>query len=148
MDEIQALRQNNIGKLFLRAHRDFSERAVEKLRALGHEGLSLAHTNLLIHLDTEGTRLNVLAERAGITKQAMGSLASDLEGHGYIQRQLDPSDKRAVLVSFTPQGQLFLQHAHQVKQEIEQEYRANLGEQNLSHLRQLLEALLDGSQTR
>lgn len=143
MEELNELRQTNIGRFFLRAHRDFSERAVEKLRALGHDGLSLAHTNLLMHLDTQGTRLSVLAERAGITKQAMGNLAGELEGRGYIERQLDPSDKRAVLVSFTPQGWQFLQHAHQVKLEIEQEYRSLLGDHNFALLRQLLETLVN-----
>src|SRR3954451_9631392 len=89
-DEIEELRAQHIGRLFLRAHRDFSLRAIEKLRARGHGGFSLAHTSLLAQLDTAGTRLTLLAERLGITKQAVGSLVADLEASGYIARAIVP----------------------------------------------------------
>jgi MarR family transcriptional regulator, temperature-dependent positive regulator of motility len=36
----------------------------------------LAHTTLLAHLDPDGTRITVLAERAGMTKQSMGQLVA------------------------------------------------------------------------
>ena len=143
-DEIEELRAQHIGRLFLRAHRDFSLRAIEKLRERGHGGLSLAHTGLLAQLDTAGTRLTTLAERLGISKQAVGSLVADLEGRGYIVRAIDLLDRRATLVTYTDAGWGFLQDAYWVKREIEAEYIALLGEQGMVQLRSLLEALLAG----
>lgn len=143
-DEIEELRAQHIGRLFLRAHRDFSLRAIEKLRERGHGGFSLAHTNLLAQLDTTGTRLTTLAERLAITKQAVGSLVADLEASGYIARAVDAHDRRAVLVTYTEAGWRFLQDAYWVKREIEAEYMALLGEQEIGTLRSLLRALLDG----
>jgi DNA-binding MarR family transcriptional regulator len=140
--ELTQYRQNNIGRLFLRAHRDFSERSIAKLQQRGHNGLSLVHTNLLIHLDTEGTRITTLAERAGITKQAMGNLVAELEQHGYVSRSSDPNDRRASIVHFTQAGWQFLHDAQAVKQEIEDEYRQLLGEPGFQQLRSLLENIL------
>jgi DNA-binding MarR family transcriptional regulator len=135
-------RQQHIGRLFLRAHRDFSERSIEKLRARGHTGLTLAHTALLVHLDIDGTRITTLADRAGVTKQAMGHLVQDLEQKGYIARTSDPSDRRATLITFTDSGWQFLRDAYVIKREIEAEYRAILGDARFEALGETLTRLL------
>ena len=142
-DELLALRQQNIGRLFQRAARAYSEMALVKLQKYGHEGLTLFHTALISNLDVEGTRITILADRAGVTKQAMGQLVSELETRGYIQREPDPEDKRAALIKFTDLGWQFLQDAFEVKQEIEAEYAAILGEESMRQLRSLLEHLLN-----
>ncbi len=146
-EQIQALRQENIGRLFLRAHRAFSELAYQKLHAYGHTNLSISHTGLLANLDMEGTHITVLADRAGVTKQAMGQLVADLEEKGYVTRVVDPADRRASLVKFTASGWRFLQDAYQVKQEIEAEYSAILGEQHMEELRQMLTLLVEKQST-
>ena len=107
--------------------------------------MSLAHTSLLSNLDLEGTRITILAERAGMTKQSMGQLAVDLEKRGYIQRVIDPRDHRATLILFTAAGWQFLQDAYQVKGEIETEYRAFLGDEGMRLLRSSLLILLEQS---
>src|SRR5688572_30770810 len=126
--DIQEMRRTSIGRLFLRAHRAYSAWANVKMRERGYEEVSLAHTALLVNLDIKGTRLTTLAERAGMTKQSMGQLASDLENKGYIQRIDDPSDKRAILVKFTEKGMQFLRAGYDVKREIEAEFATILGE--------------------
>lgn len=142
-DQIAALREEHIGRLFLRAHRSFSERAYQKLHQRGHEGLTITHTSLLANLDIDGTRITTLAERAGVTKQAMGQLVDDLEQHGYVERVPDPKDGRATRVTFTSLGRQFLQDAYYVKQEIESEYTALVGADGMEQLRKLLSALLE-----
>lgn len=138
------MRQENIGRLFQRAARAYSERALTKLAARGHSGLTLFHTMLIANLDVSGTQLSVLAERAGVTKQAMGQAANELEARDYITRIPDPQDKRAVLIQFTALGERFLEAAYEVKLEIEAEYAEVLGEQNLKVLFGLLTMLVDG----
>jgi len=142
-DELLALRQQNIGRLFQRAARAYSELAMAKVMEAGHDGLTVYHTALISNLDIEGTRITILAERAGITKQAMGQLVNDLEKRGYIRRESDPNDKRATLIKFTELGWQFLQDAFELKKEIEAEYAAILGEQEMNTLRNLLYQLLD-----
>jgi DNA-binding MarR family transcriptional regulator len=98
---------------------------------------------LLPHLDLSGTRITTLAERAGITKQAVGQLVAELEQRGYVERTIDPTDRRAVLVSFTTAGRQFLRDAEAIKHEIEADYTAILGAARLDDLRSALVALLD-----
>ena len=142
-EEIAALRQGNIGRLFQRAARAYSDLALVKLQEYGHEGLTLFHTALISNLDLEGTRITTLADRAGVSKQAMGQLVADLEQRGYIERTPDPNDGRATLVQFTEQGWAFLQDAYQVKQAIEAEYAEILGEVGMNTLWELLKKLID-----
>ena len=144
-DELLALRQQNIGRLFQRAARLYSETAMEKVLLYGHEGLTLYHTALISNLDVEGTRITVLADRAGITKQAMGQLVNDLEKRGYVQREQDPDDKRATLIKFTDLGWKFLQDAFEIKKDIEAEYATILGDDGMQTLRDLLYQLLDST---
>jgi DNA-binding MarR family transcriptional regulator len=144
-EAIEALRQQHIGRLLLNAQRNYSLQALRKLRERGHDGLSLTHTNLLAHLDVAGTRITALAERVGVTKQAIGSLLGELEAKGYVRREVDPHDRRAAVITYTAAGRDFLQDAHEVKREIEAAYTAALGERGMHQLRQLLAQLVRGT---
>jgi DNA-binding MarR family transcriptional regulator len=143
--KLLALRQHNIGRMFQRAARAYSELALEKLHSKGHGGLTLFHTTLISNLDTEGTNIKVLAERAGMSKQAMGQVAGELEKRGYIKTSKDSKDKRATLITFTEQGWQFLQDAYEVKQAIERDYQKVLGKKGLEQLSTLLETLLQNN---
>jgi DNA-binding MarR family transcriptional regulator len=140
---LEELRERHVGRLLLRAHRAFNARAVEKLRARGYVGLTLAHVALLPHLEVAGTRITTLAERAGMTKQGMGQLVLDLERQGYVTRAPDPTDRRATLVRFTEDGRRFLRDAVAVTRELETDFAALLGEARLEALRSALAALVD-----
>lgn len=140
--QLRELRERHVGRLLLRASRAFNARATEKLRERGYEGLALAHIALLPHLDVDGTRVTTLAERAGMTKQGMGQLVLDLERRGYVERAPDPADGRALLVRFTEAGCRLLGDAVSVTREIEAQYAAVLGEQQLVALREALVALV------
>lgn len=138
-----ALRQNNIGRMFQRAARAYSDVALVKLREYGYEGLTLFHTALISNLGVEGNRISILANRAGVTKQAMGQLVGELERRGYIERVPDPNDGRATLVKFTEQGWQLLQDAYLIKLDIEAEYTGILGEAGMEELRGLLKRLIE-----
>jgi len=140
--QIEELRQEHIGRLLLRANRAFSEQALRKLRQRGHTRLSMTHTTLLPHVDVNGTQATVLAEKAGITKQAAGRIIADLEREGYVQRLPDPADQRAAIIVFTDAGRQFLVDAYHVKKEIEAGYTALLGEERMQQFREMLEDLL------
>jgi DNA-binding MarR family transcriptional regulator len=102
----------------------------------------MAHTTLIANLDTEGTRITTLAKRIGITKQAAGHLVADLVEKGYIASAVDPTDRRAVLVTFTEKGWRFLHDAYLLKGEIETEFTDILGKERFEQLRETLDELL------
>src|SRR5450755_4160500 len=76
---IEAGRRSNMRQLLLRASRIVNRHVVEGLHARGYADLRSTHTTLLSNIDLAGSTVTVAADRAGITKQAMGRLATELE---------------------------------------------------------------------
>ncbi len=142
-ENVLEMRDKNIGRLFQRVARAYSERAVKLLRERGFNDITLSHTALIANLDVGGTRITTLADRAGMTKQAMGQLAKELEEKGYTERVEDTSDKRASLIRFTELGKDALHAAYEAKLTIEAEYAGLLGEKEVAQLRNQLEKLAD-----
>ena len=66
--------------------------------------LAAAHWHISRHLPPEGARLTELAQRAGMSKQAMGTLVNQCEAWGMVQREPDAHDARARRVCFTATG--------------------------------------------
>ena len=92
-------------------------------------------------LDTEGTRVSVLAERAQVTKQSMAEFVIHLERLGYVERVAAPSDRRAKLVRSTARGDELYAVAREFVAELEGEWTRRLGTQKMRQLRELLEEL-------
>ena len=145
-EQIQVLRQDHIGRLLLRAQRDFSDTAASKLQSRGHSNLGSAAIGLIPYIDLEGTRATLLAERANISKQAVGQLIAELEASGYVTRQPDPQDSRAAIIVFSDLGWRLLRDSYNLKLEIEAEYTTILGERRMKALREALKILLDHRQ--
>jgi DNA-binding MarR family transcriptional regulator len=144
-DNLIAMREQNIGRLFHQSARAYSERALALLHKKGFTDITLFHTALISNLDVNGDQITYIAEKAGMSKQAMGQLVNDLEKKGYVKKTKCPNDKRAYLIQFTEHGQNALQAAYDVKITIEKEYEVFLGIENLKKIRKLLEALLSHS---
>ena len=86
--------------------------------------------------------LTRLAERAGVSKQAMASLVSHLEEHGYLVRVPDPSDGRAKLVLATERGREVLAIAQATVPEVETRVADVIGERRLQEMRKDLESIV------
>jgi len=121
---------------------DFRDRVRAGLHARSHGALQPSHAGVIVNLDTSGTRLTELAERAGITKQAMGKLVAELEAIGYVRLAADPADGRAKIVRFSDAGLELLADSADVVDDIWEYYAALLGERRLVTLRGSLATLL------
>ncbi len=131
-----AWRSMHMGRLLGEALRRFdgrvqtlmanSEQAPLQLANLAARGkVSAAIVHITRHLDPAGSRLTVLAQRAGMSKQAMTTLVSECEAWGIVLRESDARDARAKQVRFTPAGLQWLaafeQAVGQAQDELEQE---------------------------
>lgn len=81
------------------------DRLVEELHAAGFDDLRVSHNTVMALLPADGIRLTTLAERADMSKQAMGELVGDLERKGYVRREPDPADGRAKLIRWDARGE-------------------------------------------
>ena len=100
-----------------------------------------AHTALLPHVDLDGTRITEIANRLGVSKQAVGQLVDELEAMGLLERIPDPSDGRAKLVCFTEAGRRSLLLGLGHLQSIEADLKRALGARRFDALREALTAL-------
>ena len=107
----------------------------ERFAERGHPDVRPPHGNVFQFLDDDGTRVQVLAERAGVTKQSMAELVAHLERHGYVERVPDPADRRAKLVRATARGGELYAIAREVVAELEAEWTELLGEAKMRRLR-------------
>jgi len=99
---------HNAGRVLGNALTRFEARVLELMAQAGHAQTRLPHINLTRHLDLEGTRITVLAQRAHMTNAAMTELIDQCEALGLVVRLSDPADRRARIVNFTDAGRLWL----------------------------------------
>jgi DNA-binding MarR family transcriptional regulator len=128
-------------ELLFRAARVVNLTAMERVPATGG-ALRQAHTQLFPHITSEGVRLTELAERVGVSKQAIGPLVDDLEREGMIERVADPLDRRAKLIRWTRRGEKALLQGLAVLAGIEQEVGRRIGKQRLAQLADTCEQLI------
>jgi DNA-binding MarR family transcriptional regulator len=129
---IEAGRRRNMRQILLRASRIVNQHVVEGLHARGYADLRSTHTTLLSNIDLAGSTVTEAADRAGITKQAMGRLATELEGAGYIRVQSDPKDARARVLLLTKTGKQLMLDSLEVMAELERRYARSLGRERLA----------------
>lgn len=129
--------------LYLMAHNVDVPLALSNLAAKAQ--VSAAHVHITRHLELQGTRLTTLADKAGMSKQAMGDLVDQCEAWGLVTREADPRDARARIVQFTPTGLAWLQAFKDAVAQAEQEFRAEVGAEIATVVALGLEAYAGGS---
>jgi DNA-binding MarR family transcriptional regulator len=127
-----------IGALLRVPSEAIHRRILDDLDAAGFKGLGLPHIAVFRFPGPDGVRPGVLAERAGISKQAMNRLLGSLEDLGYLMRTDAPDEGRARVVRFTKRGHAAWAKTLEVLRDIEREWRAELGAKDFAQLKQLL----------
>jgi DNA-binding MarR family transcriptional regulator len=125
---IEDKRGRNVRQLLLKASRIVNRHVVEELRARGYSRLRSTHTTLLSNIDLAGSSITAAAERADITKQAMGRLATELEAAGYLRVGSDPKDARVKLLGLTDEGRHLMMDSFKVMNELEARYAEVIGQ--------------------
>ena len=136
-------RSANLRQKLLRTSRIINLEIVKGLHRHGFTELSSTHTALLSNLDLDGSHLTLVAQRAGMSKQAMGRLADELVRLNYIKRTQSTTDKRAVTLSFTKTGLELMQRSFSVMHEIEIRCAKRIGENHFNTLLTSLQNIVD-----
>ena len=136
----ESWRQTHLGRLLAHALSRFDARVLQ-LMALNIEvplalsnlaarsQISAAHIHITRHLPRAGARMSELAQRAGISKQAMGNLIDQCEAWGLVQREQDAHDARARRVSFTATGLIWLRAHQEAVEQAQAEFGQEIGEE-------------------
>ncbi len=127
-----------IGALLRVPAQAIHRRIIDELNAAGFKELRVPHMAVLQFPGPDGVRPGALAERAGMSKQAMNQLLRSLEGLGYIVRFDAPDEGGARIISFTKRGRAAYSKVHDILRDIEREWSAELGPTRFAQLKALL----------
>lgn len=112
----------------------------------GFAGLKLSYGQVVPLIEPQGTRIIDIARSSGISKQAIGQIANDLEQQGYIVRSDDAADKRAKKLRLTSRGVELIRTAGSALGSIERQAIAVLGDVQWQSLMRASEVLFHGMQ--
>jgi len=137
-----ALQRFDAAVLTHMTHDPLAPMALSNLAARQH--LGAAHIHITRHLPLQGARLTVLADMAGMSKQAMGDLVHQCEAWGLVAREPDPLDARARRVVYTAQGLQWREAFERAVQHAQGEFAAAVGADVATVARLGLEAYVQG----
>lgn len=134
-----------LGNLLSAAARTLAAELDAGIAAAGFDDVRAAHAPVFQLIEPDGTRLTALAERAGMTKQAMGELVRHLEGRGYVEVDVDPADRRARLVRLTKRGWAVVDAGVAVVERFDRHLDEIVGADEVARLRGTLLRIIDGA---
>jgi DNA-binding MarR family transcriptional regulator len=127
---------------------DLLHRLTKRLRRSQAErlaplGLTPAQERALriVARSAEPLRMTELAERLGIVPRSVTTVIDALESDGLVRREIDPGNRRAILLHLTPRGLAVRDELREARRQAAEELFAPLGEQERKTLRELLGAL-------
>ena len=137
-----------IGALLRVPAQAIHRRIIHELNAAGFEDLRLPHIAVLQFPGPDGERPGVLAERAGMSKQAMNQLLGSLEELGYLKRADAEDERRSRIVKLTRRGRAAFGKIFGILVKLEKEWSAELGTAQFVQLKQILVRIWDGPLVR
>lgn len=114
-----------------------------RLAEEGYSEISPSHGLIFQYINEKGSRITDLAFQAGITKQSMSALVSQLESFGYLKRRDDPEDARAVLFILSAKGELLKSRAQEINRQFEKKWAEKLGDMEYQRFRTMIQRLAD-----
>jgi DNA-binding MarR family transcriptional regulator len=90
-----------------------------------------------------GSTVTDAAERAGISKQAMGRLATELQSAGYIAVRNDPDDARVRILQLTDAGHQLMLDSLEIMEDLERRYARIIGKGRFSAALRVLDAFVN-----
>jgi DNA-binding MarR family transcriptional regulator len=131
---------HNVAQSLMVASRAHTAAVTARLALRGYDDFPFASASLLWLMDEGGTRSMVLAQRAGVTKQAMSQLVRLMERQGYLEQVPDPTDTRAKVVRMTERGWAVKTACVEVREELNRRVARVLGTDEARRLEAHLDA--------
>jgi DNA-binding MarR family transcriptional regulator len=95
----------------------------------------------MITRGSEPLRMAELAERLGIVPRSVTTVVDALESAGLVRREIDPTNRRAILLHLTNRGTGVREELREARREAAEELFAPLSPRDRKSLGELLSAL-------
>jgi DNA-binding MarR family transcriptional regulator len=90
-----------------------------------------------------GSPLAQIIDSLGVSKQSAGQLVDTLALRGYIERKIDPEDRRRLTVTLTPRGREAAAISRATLERIDAALLKKVGREHIAHARATLHALIE-----
>ena len=98
---------------------------------------------MIIGENPDGIRQKDIVEKAGIGQSSVSELINKLEDDGYVERKVDPSDKRATLLFLTEKGQARALEVEDERKEFLADAFAKISDEEKQTLSDIMDKLLE-----
>lgn len=142
--DLEARRALSAPRMIYGLHIFVRDRVIEGLERRGHESVTFGHGVLLRNMDFAGTPLSVIAQRAGVSRQAIAKVTADLVELGYVETSTSRDDGRVKIAKLTRRGIRLAKDSIEIFEEIEEAFREIAGDAKLESLRRTLDVLCVG----
>lgn len=133
---------DDFGILLGLAYQRFVDALNAHLRQSGFADLGTSFGYVLRALAAEALTATQLGTRLQLTPQGAAKIVDDMVRRGYVERQVDPGDRRARRLVLAPRGQQALAAARAFHAAFERRLAATCGSERVRDLRLTLEALV------
>jgi DNA-binding MarR family transcriptional regulator len=128
----------------LRAARSTFGSAIRSaLAEAGYDDLPANGPFVLGAIARTGAPLATVIRQLGVSKQAAGQLVDTLVARGYLDRHVDPEDRRRLVVVLTEPGNAAAAHIRAAVDGVEAELESRVGRTDLRRTRRTLAALIE-----
>ncbi len=113
------------------------------LSAAGYEDMPANGSYMLGAIARTGAGLSEIIGELGVSKQSAGQLVDTLVMRGYLDRAVDPDDRRRLTITLTERGEAAAGVVRSSVEEVDQDLLARVGPACVADARRALGALVD-----
>lgn len=123
-----------LAALLPRLREYISDRLMQLSITKGHPDLKHSFGQVLIAIGPHGGRIQQMADMQGVSKQAISTVANELEDLGYIYRVVDANDARGLVLHFTERGRGLIEDSVTSVDELYREFEDLIGPRAMKKL--------------
>ncbi len=129
--------------LLRNARTTYGEAMRKALATVGCEDMPSNGMYVVGALSHGDLKLGTIITQMGVSKQAGGQLVDALVLRGYVERAVDPEDRRRFVLTLTDRGRRAAAAQAIARDAIDEELVERLGEDKVMHAREVLGTLID-----
>jgi DNA-binding MarR family transcriptional regulator len=135
----KAQTRTNLGQLMVRAFYWIDEGLQSNLQVIGGPEITHSQSMIIMMIGEGFRRPSAIAERLGISRQAVHQSLRELIDAGVVELVADPSDGRAKLARLSKTGAPIHRKARRILDKLEAELGHRIGKRRVASLREVLE---------
>jgi DNA-binding MarR family transcriptional regulator len=144
--EIARLEQSAFPALLREAQSAYVSAIWAAVRDAGYDGMSRSGIHLISAITCTEVPLSTVISHLGVSKQAAGQLVDALVTQGYLDRSVDPADRRRLVVALTGRGEAVAAVIRSTAAAVGAALEQNVGAEHVGHARATLAALIQQAQ--